>query len=274
MAKNITQGDLKALEEKFRDMLKLQASSYQDSLKIFVDSTNKRIDTFITNFAKDISEVKVSLEYTQKEVDELKQKINLNETSMSQITSAITSIESNNVILTEQAEYLDNYSRRNSLRVEGLPEGQTAETWESTEANFRTLVKEKLGLHDDIEVERAHRIGQRREDKHRSVAVKLLRYKDKERIIKRASNLAGTGIYINQSYSDKVMKKRNELWPIVKAERAKGKFAYIQFDKLVVKDRNPWERAPQSTPPAHHIQRQTRSGGATNRGETVLENPQ
>ena len=76
----------------------------------------------------------------------------------------------------------------------------------------------------------------------RTVVFKLLRFKDKEEILKRAKNLKGTNLYINEDYSDKVRQKRKELLPKLREARTQGKIAYLRFDQLVVRERN--EPAP------------------------------
>ena len=70
----------------------------------------------------------------------------------------------------------------------------------------------------NIEIERAHRAGSGSEGP-RSIAIKLLLFKDKEDILANAKRLKDTGIFINQSFSDKVNDKRAELWKDVKKLR-------------------------------------------------------
>ena len=57
-------------------------------------------------------------------------------------------------------EYLENQSRRNNIRVSGIPE-EPRETWEKVEEKVKAAVKEKLDL--DIDIERTHRVEKRKE---------------------------------------------------------------------------------------------------------------
>ena len=118
--------------------------------------------------------------------------------------------------LEKQVEYIDNYSRRNSLVIRGLS-----------------------GSNDGRKRSTACRTGKTDEDGQtpRPIAVKFLRYKDKEDILASSKKLKGTDIYINQSYSDKLNNKRAELWQEVKEHRRNGRIAYISFDRVVVKNR-------------------------------------
>ena len=61
----------------------------------------------------------------------------------------------------EKTVYLENQSRRNNLRFEGLPEDDN-ETWDETEAKFKNVLVEKLDFEFAPEIERAHRTGRAR----------------------------------------------------------------------------------------------------------------
>ena len=52
---------------------------------------------------------------------------------------------------------LEDRSRRNNLRVDGIKE-RPNETWEDYENKLRTLFKESLGIEEEIATERAHRV--------------------------------------------------------------------------------------------------------------------
>ena len=58
----------------------------------------------------------------------------------------------------EQMEYLENQSRRNNVRIDGISE-EDNETWETTEAKVREVLKDELNLASAPDVERAHRVG-------------------------------------------------------------------------------------------------------------------
>ena len=52
---------------------------------------------------------------------------------------------------------LEDRSRRNNLRVDGIKE-RPNETWEDYENKLHTLFKESLGIEEEIAIERAHRV--------------------------------------------------------------------------------------------------------------------
>lgn len=71
-------------------------------------------------------------------------------------------------------------------------------------------------------------------DRDRPVVVKLLRFKDKEEIMKCAKSLKGTKIFINEDFSESIRAKRKEFLPKMREESEKGNIAYLKFDRLVV----------------------------------------
>ena len=82
---------------------------------------------------------------------------------------------------------VEDRSRRNNLRFHGFQE-ETNETWEEGESILTNFVKEKLGIEEDILIERAHWTGKiQRNDgtrnRKRTIVVKFLNFKDKSRIL-------------------------------------------------------------------------------------------
>ena len=72
-----------------------------------------------------MTELKASLEFTQKDVQEIKP-------NMEKLLGIERDISNTKIILDQQknkAEYLENQSRRNNLRLDGIPEVH-GETWE------------------------------------------------------------------------------------------------------------------------------------------------
>ena len=64
--------------------------------------------------------------------------------------------------------------------------------------------------------------------------MKLLRFKDKEEILRRGSKLKGSKIYVNEDFTERVRQKRSELWPQLKEALDRGMVAYLRYDQLIV----------------------------------------
>ena len=137
-----------------------------------VTSINVRIDGVV----KDIAQLKASLEFSQKDLTDHAEKIKAIEDNVSKIEATMKKHIKKTV-------YLENQSRRNNLRFEGLLKDDN-ETWDETEAKVRNVLVEKLDFESALEIERAHRPGRpRRHDgtsKPRTVVCKFTSDKAKE----------------------------------------------------------------------------------------------
>ena len=148
-------------------------------------------------------------------------------------------MNSSNSIISEIKDKLidlENRSRRNNLRFEGINE-EEGEDWSKSEEKIKTIIREKLDIDTDgISIERAHRAGKKKDGKQRVIIARFLDFKDKERIMKRANRLKNSGIYINEDYAEETMKKRAELLPLLKQYRAEGKYAVLKYDEIFVRE--------------------------------------
>ena len=101
------------------------------------------------------------------------------------------------------------------------------------------LLQSKLNINAEaIEIERAHRTGRRSgTGRPRHIVVKLLRYKDKEKIMRSSKSLKGSGVFINEDFSSRVMMRRQERQEQLRRARQQGKIAYFNVDRLIVKER-------------------------------------
>ena len=84
--------------------------------------------------------------------------------------------------LDQITNYLDNQSRRNNLRVDGVKEMQ-GEKWADTEVVLREAISRQLQLPvnqvKDIPMERAHRTGDASGQRDRTIVVKFTLFKDR-----------------------------------------------------------------------------------------------
>ena len=145
--------------------------------------------------------------------------------------------------LENKMAYQEGQSKRENLIFYGLPE-ITDETWDMSERDVRSLLTDKMGLdhaEDDnvISIERAHRLGRRRQqqDQPRPVVVKFSRYKHRQVVWNNRSKLKDTNYRVVEHFSDSVRERRRILIPRMEEERDRGNTAYLSFGKLRVDDR-------------------------------------
>ena len=96
------------------------------------------------------------------------------------------------------------------------------------------MIQEKLEI-QDINIEKAHRVGSTSNTSPRTVVAKFSSFKGKQLVLSAAKKLKGQNIYINEYFSQETMDIRKEKWKSVKSLRSQGKYAILVYDKIVVK---------------------------------------
>ncbi|KAG0720477.1 Spermatogenesis-associated protein 5-like protein 1 [Chionoecetes opilio] len=145
-----------------------------------------------------------SLEFTQQEVVDLKQQVkhqdqelkcrrNTNETLSEKLEGSETLIKD----LEDRCNYQEDYNRRNNLQFLGMVGRQGGDTWEQAAVLVSKLLEEKLQL-PDIQLERAHRVGQRLDHRDRPIIARFTRFCDREAVMRNVAKLKGTRIFINE----------------------------------------------------------------------------
>ena len=146
-----------------------------------------------------------SLEFWQKDIDDLKPSF----LKWQELDSAFEEIQDDWNHQEEQMEYLENQSRRNNLRVDGIPE-EDNETWETSEAKVRQVLKDELHLACAPDVERAHRVGkssrwpasaQCSANRPRTIVCRLRDWKERETILKSAGRIKPDNIFVKEDLS-------------------------------------------------------------------------
>ena len=132
---------------------------------------------------------------------------------------------------------LEDRSRRNKIRIDGIKE-HNKESWEEGERRIHSMLKERLDI-ENVEIERAHRTGRKNINKTRTTVCKLLRFTDKQNILRKAKRLKGTNIFINEDYYQDTVEYRKELWEKVKVLRSQGKIGYLNYRSIVSRDKVP-----------------------------------
>ena len=161
-------------------------------LNVF-NSTNVRLEkkTVIlkeenSKIKRELTYLRASVQYHYDNVDEVNKKIE-------DIDRRIEVIKLDKIIedfatkIKKKLTDLEDRSRRNNLRFHGFQE-KTNETWEESESIITDFVKEKLGIKEDILIERANRTGKiQRNDgtknRKRTIVVNFLNFKDKSTIL-------------------------------------------------------------------------------------------
>ena len=156
-------------------------------------------------------------------------------------------------------EYLENQSRRNNIKITGVQEDDTEKTWDNTEIIVKKMIRKKLGIQEDVKIERAHRVGKKLKSRapprpapprhdgcasqssgsSRPIIPKIQSWKTKETILKVAWKKRPKGIEFMADFSRRTFKIRASKIPEMLEARKEGKAAFMVMDKLIIYDRLP-----------------------------------
>ena len=211
--------------EIIRDLFREMFTKHEENIIKIIAANNKIISDRLEKLEEKVNDIQESLEYTE---SELKTNINKLEEQQKLI----------NEQMKDKLREIEDRSRRNNLRIDGIKESEN-ENWEDTDRKVTDFFKTKLGL-DNIIIERAHRGAnwkrQKEMNQPRTIILKLLNFKDKERILKNAKYLKNTGIFINEDFSKETIEKRKKLWEDVIKLRKEGKYAILKYDRIYSRD--------------------------------------
>ena len=100
------------------------------------------------------------------------------------------------------------------------------------------MLKKRLDI-ENVAIEHAHRAGRKSGSNPRTIVCKLIRFKDKQNILRKAKLLKGTNIVIDEDYCQDTVQYRKELWAEVKVLRSEGKIAYLNYRTILSRDKVP-----------------------------------
>ena len=198
----------------------------------------------IRKLREEINDLKKSIEFTENVLEEKVAKV---EQNVCELQGKFKKVEEDVVYMNDYIEDAENIhnklveledrSRRNNIRIHGIKE-HNKESWEECERRVHSMLKDWLDI-ENVEIERAHRTGRKSRSKPRTIVCKLLRFKDKQNILRKAKLLKGTNIFINEDYCQDTVECRKELWEEVKVLRSQGKITYLNYRRIVSRDKVP-----------------------------------
>lgn len=214
-----------------KDFLRQQREDFSSMLTALMNSFNERYDKLLST----VSDIKSSLQYSQKDIESLKKSVEAQDVAQKSFADEVMIIKEDLKEIHNNIDYLENQSRRNNLVFGGIEE-RGKESWAESEEKVLNILKDKMDIQNVI-IERAHRVGKPKPQKSRPIVAKFLNYKDREAVLYNARNLRGTSLYVREDLSDRVLEKRRAQIHLLKEARVKGKIAFFNYDRLVIKDR-------------------------------------
>ena len=223
------------------EMLKTHEENVTSIIDNKLSSINQRLDKLafdINNNLTSINEIRsksddltLSLE-TSKSIWEKE-----NKKLKEELKNLRSDLNEKDDFLKNKLRILEDSSRRNNIRIEGIP-GSENEGWEVTEEKLRNVIKEELGI-ESVDFERSHRVKRNADNnddmnsKPPTIVAKLLHYKDKQDILHEAKTRKIRRYYFKEDFSKETLEIRKRLWDeVVRLREEEGKFAVINYDRI------------------------------------------
>ena len=175
----------------------------------------------------------------KEEIIGLRQTVDLFRKELQEKGKKIATLENRISVLENENDNLEQYSRRNSVRMTGLKEADTEDLY----ATVLEVVNSKAQLTPPLEpsdIDRVHRVGRKSEDKTRAVLIKFSTYRARKRVMERRSHLkkveSTSPVFINEDLT----KRRAELFWKARQLKRNNKIhdAWTHDGNIIVKDRN------------------------------------
>lgn len=197
----------------------------------------KKLD-LLHEVIKDIVELKSAVDFTNKLMEDLKKENELLKTNVSTLQTTTEKLCKENKQMKAELLDLKCRSMRNNIVVMGVKEEET-ENYTVTENLLKQFMKKELKMSDeqvaDVEIERAHRIGRKKDPKKpRPIVARFLNFKMKMSVLERGRELKGTSLSINEQFPQEILERRRVLYPIMKSNRAQNIKVRLTMDKLYI----------------------------------------
>ena len=123
---------------------------------------------------------------------------------------------------------MENQSRQQDILFYNMPKNRQSKTWDDCERAVREVIKDKLKIGADIQMDRAHSVGS-------LIIIRLQNGKDKDLILKNAHNLKqDTNIGISEDFRARnVREKRKGLLGMLRSYQQDKIKASLVFGKLL-----------------------------------------
>ena len=250
-ALNMAGGFQKTLQDILKKLENIEKLEKLDIIEEAVNDLRKSFDKLEGR----IQTLEDAYKTTKQDVEGLKESLNANNEDKQKTSerlgkfeektnSGLTALEKENnklSALVKEIEnknlYLEAYSRRENVKFENIPEEDPKE---DTEMVLRSFLERELGFSDaaNIEIQRVHRLGKKKEEKPRPILARFLRYKDCEKLYSLGHRLRGTDFKMYQDLPFEIVeRRRTQMETFKKAKRSNIPVAFskAQPDKLYIR---------------------------------------
>ena len=219
--------------EEVTSLLQIQREAYNDSINHLTAGFNSQFE----GLKEELNAVKQDLVSTKRELDSKQTQVVELTSKIEDLETAIESYKTDPVTIFNRLDSLEDHSRRNNLRIDGVSENPN-ENWEHTAVHVEKLA-EKIGFDHNVTIDRAHRVGNKDNGgRPRTIIVKFHYFRDREFFLRNSYKLKGTSVFVNEDLCQSSLEKRKEQLPRLQQARRDGKTAYFSHTKLIIKEKS------------------------------------
>lgn len=180
-------------------------------------------------------------------------------------------------VLETKVHSLERETRRNNLILHGIKENENEKNNHNLMDTVLKVLNDlsknsKIETWDKWEISMVRRLGKKIEGRTRPVLVSLTLTWRKSEILKNNKKFL-ENIYATEDLPRDVLLKRKELKKTVEDERAKGNFAFIRYDKVIIKGANEWKENKQTKVQAEKTREEKRKRITNSPNSAHLPNP-
>lgn len=198
-----------------------------------IDTTLSSMKREIKGLSNRVVEVEKSQEFISKSLEDNEKNTSKALTELSDLKMALDQSLQENVRITESVLDMQCRSMRDNLLFFGIEEAQSGEQ-ENCEDIITSLCASKLEIRSEILIERAHRLGSKKNNKPHPIVVKFNRFPHREMVRKCSYKLKDTHISIGEQFPKEIQERRKKLLPIYKRAKENNQKAVLARDKLFI----------------------------------------
>ena len=150
------------------------------------------------NSQRPVEKLEKQIEENTANIVELTQKVNNSAEEFEQYKAKVEQLENSKSRLNNELNNVEQYSRRNNIRIFGIPELPDEDTNQIVQI-LREFARKSLEIDiSESEFDQSHQVGTAKDDGKRLLLVKFTRHDVKEKVIKARRKLKGTKITITE----------------------------------------------------------------------------
>lgn len=218
------------------------------AMKLDLEGQIQKVGADVLDIKAGLDSLKADVATLGSRVSEAEERVSQLEDDNTRLTSLTESMANTITQLQTRVEYHENYSRRNNLRLTGVPEGpeEGANAVSCVKDILQSLFKDTTESADDIIIERAHRVptGPKRAQQgpnnksSRTILVRFLCYADREKVRLRVRKLEmftwkGSRVDFYPDLTKEVQERRKKFAEVKRICSEKGLQYSMQFPAVL-----------------------------------------